>query len=353
LFQPFVQLDSTDTRRHGGTGLGLAICRQLVGLMHGDLGYESQPGFGSSFWFELELPNGAGGAEVEPLMALPPGLRVLVVDDNITNREVVLGQLAHFGIKAEAVADGAAALEHLRARAATPAPCQLALLDWHMPGMNGLQLAATIRADPAVSRTPLVMLSSAGPLEDPVVAGAVGFAAFLVKPVREAQLHRCLARVMNTPEVIAAAARAPTPIAAAPATDGLKLLLVEDNTANQMVAKMLFEKMGHSVVIAVNGQEALAKLNGHHFDAVIMDCQMPVMDGYEATRRIRSGKEPGVNASVPIIALTAHAMPDDRQKCLNAGMDDYMSKPIRPAAIREAFMRCGLLKTPSANSASA
>ncbi len=343
LFQPFTQADGTPTRRFGGTGLGLAICRQLVELMAGRIGYESTPGQGATFWFELELPNSETPLAREPLAALPPGLRLLAVDDNATNRRILLGQLGLAGIVAEAVEDARAALARLRETSAAGTPYHLVLLDWHMPGTSGLELAAEIKADPELSGIPLVMLSSAGPLDDPATAAAIGFAAFLVKPVRETQLHRCLARILGATGALPAGTSPPPAVGAT--TDGaLHLLLVEDNRANQMVARMLFEKAGHTVVVADNGREALVELAQRTFDAVIMDCQMPEMDGYEATRRIRSGRESGVNPRVPIIALTAHALPEDRQKCLNAGMDDYLTKPVRVAALREAFLRCGLLK---------
>jgi CheY-like chemotaxis protein len=278
------------------------------------------------------------------LAALPFGLRVLIVDDNATNRRILLGQVSHFGLQGEAVESAPAALAWLRAQANSPTPCQLVLLDWHMPGMTGLELAMAIRSEPAFARLPLVMLSSAGPLDDPTTAAEVGFAAFLTKPVREAQLHRCLARVLDNPETLATAAAGATAASAEGRGSGLRLLIVEDNLSNQLVARMLFEKMGHSVEVASNGKEGLVRLAQASFDAVIMDCQMPVMDGYEATRRIRTGKEPGIVPWVPVIALTAHALPEDRQKCLNAGMDDYLTKPVRLSAVHEAFLRCGLIK---------
>jgi CheY-like chemotaxis protein len=276
-------------------------------------------------------------------------LRVLVVDDNRENREILAAQLSRLGIEPFLAADGVTALARLRAMAAANEPCQLVLLDWHMEGMSGLQVAVEIRADDTLTRTPLIMLSSAGPLDDPGMAAAVGFEAFLTKPIREQQLHRCVVRVLSE--------RRPTPLAAAIAAPakssaeqpaGLRLLLAEDNPANQTVAQMLLAKMGHAVDIASNGREALAHLSQHPYDAILMDCQMPVLDGYETTRRIRAGMEPGVNPRLPIIALTAYAMPDDRRKCLDAGMDDYVAKPVRARELREALLRCGLMKGESA-----
>jgi PAS domain S-box-containing protein len=340
LFDPFTQADSSATRRFGGTGLGLAICRRLIELMGGRIGYESAPGHGAIFWFELDLPRGTSQPTGEPLATLPAGLRVLVVDDNATNRWILLEQLAPFGMEIKAVADGSAALAWLWAQAAVGEPCHLAILDYHMPGMSGLDLAKEIRADPSLRHIPLVMLSSANPVDDPAGFAAVGFAASLMKPVREIQLHRCLARVLGG-QTTPALPPAPKPPAAEP---GLRLLFAEDNPDNQVVLRMMFEKMGHQVTMVGNGQQALEALAQQRFDAVLMDCEMPVLDGYEATRLIRSGKVPGVNPRVPIIALTADTLFGQRQKCLSAGMDDYLAKPVRLTAIRESFVRCGLYK---------
>ncbi len=346
LFQPFTQADGTATRSYGGTGLGLAISHRLVNLMGGRIDYESTPGEGATFWFELELPLGAPRQAGEAFAAFPPGSRVLVVDDNATNRWILVDQLSRLGIDAKAVSDGSTALAWLWAQAAVNEPYQVVLLDWHMPGMSGLQLAAVIRADATLKQTPLVVLSSAGPLDDPETAAAMRFAAFLVKPVRDAQLQRCLARILtqpatgaSTPPLVPRVRRAPEPERV-----GLRLLLVEDNREDQILMQMLFEKTGCTLAVVGDGRAAIDELARQPFDAVLMDCEMPGMDGYEATRRIRSGKEPGVNPRVRIFTLTAHVLAGERQKCLSAGMDDYLTKPLRLDSVWEAFMRCGLIK---------
>ena len=334
LFQPFSQEDGSATRRYGGTGLGLAIARQLMELMGGTIGCESEQGKGSAFWFEATFTKLGPIAGPAPA-PLPENRRVLVVDDTEINRRVTLGQLARFGVAAEAVASGREAL----ARLADPeaGPWHAVLLDWQMPGMMGVDLAVELRARPESQGLPLVMLSSAGPNVDPAVVTAAGIAAYLTKPVTDAQLHRCLARVLAGEPGAGRSAAASA--AATPEGPALRLLLVEDNPANQRVAMLLLAKLGHDVAVAANGKLALERLAEGRFDAVLMDCQMPVMDGYEATRRIRAGTEAGIDRHIPVIALTAYAMADDRAKCLAAGMNDQLTKPVRAADLRAALER--------------
>ncbi len=335
LFQPFSQEDGSATRRFGGTGLGLAIARQLMDLMSGTIGFESEQGKGSVFWFESTFTKlgPIAGAAFAPL---PENRRVLVVDDTEINRRVTLAQLARFGVAGEAAASGGEAL----ARLAQPGsgPWDAVLLDWQMPGMMGVDLAVELRARPESQALPLVMLSSAGPQVDPAMLTAAGIAAYLTKPVSDAQLHRCLARVLAAPKQ--AEIRAPAKTGGAvPDGPALRILLVEDNPANQRVAMLLLAKLGHDVVVASNGKLALERLAAGRFDVVLMDCQMPVMDGYEATRRIRAGEVAGVERGVPVIALTAYAMADDRAKCLAAGMNEQLTKPVRAAELRAALER--------------
>jgi PAS domain S-box-containing protein len=337
LFQPFTQADGSATRRFGGTGLGLAISRQLVELMGGKIHLTSTPGQGSCFRVEIEVARADAPENVNRPPAGLHGVRILVVDDNPTNRQILLRQLERLGASGEAVASGPAALERLRQPGAA-GEFRAAVLDWHMPGMSGVQLAAQLRADPALLHLPLIMLSSSGPMEDS--AATAGFAAFLTKPARTGALGLILARVL-------AGARAPAGRSSSPPSleitgGNLRLLLAEDNPANQAVATMLLAKMGFLVDVASHGGQVLAKLAERPYDAVLMDCQMPVLDGYETTRRIRSGAVKGLNPRIPIVALTAYAMPEDRVKCLQAGMDGYVTKPIRAGELGAVLLRCGL-----------
>lgn len=331
LFHPFVQVDGSATRRFGGTGLGLAITRQLVAAMEGVVDFESQPGRGSTFWVELEFPR-RGALHAEPPPARLAGQRVLVVDDNATNRAILLRQLSHFGIQAEAVANAASALVSLRSQPRPP--FSLAILDWLLPGVSGLELAQAIRADPALAALPLVVLSSAAAAGESRAAQEIGFAAVLTKPASESKLIRCLGRVLAA-ESAGLSARA---VIAPPVKSGhLLVLLVEDNHANQRVASLLLSRMGHHVELAGNGHQALEKLANRHYDVVLMDCQMPYLDGYETTRSIRAGTLPGIDQNVPIIALTAYARPEDQARCFEVGMNGYLSKPVRADELKRAL----------------
>ncbi len=337
LFQAFTQADGTTTRRYGGTGLGLAISRQLVQLMGGEIGLESEAGRGSTFWFQIALRRIRPAPATESLPALSAAFRVLAVDDNETNRQILHGQLARFGLTAVFATNAAEAIEQLRAAAGEGRPFQVALLDWHMPETDGIALAQQIRADPAVAGVPLVMLSSSSLTIESTVAEAINFSAVLAKPVRETQLHRALLQLAGR-RTNAAAEDAP---ARAPRS-GFRLLVAEDNEANQLVIRRMLDRLGHTCEVARDGRAVLDLLAQGPFDAVIMDCQMPVMDGYTATGHIRAGEVPNLNPRIPIIALTAYAMPSDRQRCISAGMDDYVSKPIHQQMLQEALARVGL-----------
>jgi CheY-like chemotaxis protein len=258
-----------------------------------------------------------------------------VVDDNATNRTILSDQLAQLGLRVQAVAGGPEALERMRAQAAAGEAFRFVLVDWDMPAMSSVQLAAEVHADAALQGSALILLSATGPAADAAATTELGFAALLTKPVREMALRRCLARLTGQ-------AAAPRTAIAAAAASGLRLLLAEDNPTNQMLAQRLLAKLGHTVETVANGERALERLAQERFDAVLLDCQMPGLDGYEVTRRIRTGRVPGLDPHVPIIALTASAMPEDRRKCIEAGMDDYVPKPLRPAEVSAALRRAGV-----------
>jgi len=334
LFEPFSQADASTTRRYGGTGLGLAICRRLAEAMGGTVGVDSQPGRGSTFWLRLPLAEASA-----PIAALDAGAhalegrRVLVVDDNETNRLVLASQLLAWDIRADLACDAAEALRHIRHAAAEARPYDLALLDMAMPDMDGMELAAMVSSDPDLCSVRLLLLSSVS-VEAAAAAGA-GFAARLTKPVRLSLLYEAMVHAI-TPGPDGAASSPPSTPVAFPQSKGT-LLIVEDHSINQQVAKGIVAKLGYGCDVAADGREALAALERRSYDAVLMDCHMPEMDGFEATSEIRR-REAG-ERHVPIIAMTAGAMAEDRDKCIEAGMDDYVSKPVKEGALESVLNR--------------
>ncbi len=331
LFQSFVQADGSTSRRYGGTGLGLAISRRLVALMGGSIDVESRPGHGSTFWFTVRLARQTQVTTAPPPSARLAGRRVLVVDDNATNRQILRHQLGYWGLRVTAVESGPKALAQLQQAAAAGAGYELAILDMKMPEMDGLALARAIKQDAALAGARLVLLTSFGQRGHGAEAARIGIAAYLTKPVDEADLYDCLVEVLDE------ARRAPHLVTRhslreqRPAISA-HVLVAEDNEVNQKVAAKILERLGYGVELAENGKEALAACARRRYDAVLMDGQMPGMDGYEATRRIRQRETRGARR-VPIIAMTASAMKGDREKCIDAGMDDYVSKPVTPEAL--------------------
>ncbi len=319
LFQSFSQADSSTTRRYGGTGLGLAICKRLVELMGGQIGVVSQPGSGSTFWCSIPFP-------VAPEPVTPPlpienlkGRRILAVDDNGTNRSIVKQQLGKAGMLVTCTASGAEALEELKLAVQQSRGYELAILDLHMPGMNGLMLAQEIRRSPAIAEVPLMMLTSDRDRDEAATARQLGVRVFLVKPVRQANLIRSVG------EMFGFSSKATQPARNDRAKVTARVLVAEDNMTNQKVIALLLRKLGCTVDVAVNGLDAVQAAAAVLYDVILMDCQMPVMDGFEATANIRRNAK----RHVPIIALTANAMEGERERCLAAGMDDYLSKPVR------------------------
>lgn len=329
LFQPFMQGDGSTTRKYGGTGLGLAISKQLVKLMDGTIGVESVDGKGSTFWFTARFAKQSDLVEEPQLnLRILKGLRVLIVDDNRTNRKILGHQLETCGMTYEEADSGKTALTMLRSSKQNGTPYDLGVLDLMMPVMDGFELAAEIKKDPAIAKIPLVMLTSYGERGTSAVAEANGIAAFLTKPVRQFSLFESLARVAGglSPALPRAEIHvSEQPVAPAALFDKL-ILIAEDNAVNQKVAIRQLRKLGYRADAVANGKEALEALSRIPYDLVLMDCQMPEMDGYEATAEIR--KRQSETRRTPIIAMTAHALEGDRAKCIAAGMDDYISKPV-------------------------
>ncbi|HTY59533.1 MAG TPA: PAS domain S-box protein [Bacteroidota bacterium] len=336
LFKPFSQADGSTTRKHGGTGLGLVIAKQLVEMMGGEIGVASEKGKGSEFFFTLTLPA-RPVVPVQVPAALLRGVRALIVDDNATSRKILMHQLSTWEMRPALASSAEEALGILRADASTADPFRIALLDMQMPQMSGLDLARAIMADRTLDALRLMLLTSAGP-ESVREAQALGLSACLNKPVRDTTLHRYLEQILSAPE-----ARHPLKT---PGPDGgavlegtpperaraiKRVLVAEDNPVNQRVAVKMLEKIGCRADVAANGKEAVEAVSRIPYDAVFMDCQMPEMDGFEATARIR--KLYGSAAGTLVVAMTANALNGDRERCIASGMDDYLAKPVTQEAL--------------------
>ena len=346
LFEAFQQADASTTRRYGGTGLGLTISRRLVELMGGSLQVRSELRRGSTFFFEIPLPPAASLPTAPPVPPDLAGTRILVVDDNATNRKVLQQLLTSWSLRPVCVGDGDSALAELQGGIEDGAPYALVLLDMNMPDTNGIEFADQVRADPRLALTALVMLSSSGDAAERAAAEAAGIDAYLAKPVRQLPLHECLVELLagRQPDVPA------TDVRTAQRAPAGRVLVAEDNVVNQRVVTGMLTALGYSVDIAGDGHAAVDLAGRRDYDLVLMDCQMPRMDGFAASGAIRAA-----GGDMPIVALTASVLEDNQERCLAAGMDDFLAKPLRRdrlAAVLARWADGGGEAAPAAEAAS-
>ncbi len=339
LFTPFSQADVSTTREYGGTGLGLAISKHLAELMGGTIGVSSTPGNGSTFWVELPLDHSANEPAPAALPPLAPDARILVIDDNATNLAVVQGMLQALNAPVGIADSAARGIQLLTTAAATGQPYTIAIVDMMMPEVDGMAMVRALRTDPRFAPTKVIMLTSAGGAAERSEARESGVDIYLTKPVRRSELLHAIGDTLAANAPPPSATVTPTaPSASAPLSESAvtsnppparkqqRLLLAEDNKVNQQIALAMLKTLNLDIRIATNGRQAVAAFSSERFDLVLMDCQMPEMDGFQATQQIRQQRP---DLTLPIIALTANAMEGDRERCLAAGMDDYLSKPFK------------------------
>ena len=335
LFNSFQQVDASTTRKFGGTGLGLAISKQLAELMGGDIGVNSTPGKGSEFWFTARFGKQVDRPDLSPPVDVS-GIKMLIVDDNLTSRTALRDQLAAWGVDVGEAENSENAIQELRNAQTSGKPFQVAILDLHMPESNGEELGGLIQAEKELDQPKLVMMTPMGLRGDARRLEELGFAAYLTKPIRQQDLHDCLATVAGGQKRTSGKQKIVTKHTVRDSRRStLQILIAEDNIVNQKVALGILKKAGYNAVAVANGKEAVKALEETQYNIVLMDCQMPEMDGYQATAKIRDEKSSVLDHKIPVIAMTANAMQGDRERCLDAGMDDYIAKPVTPKSLTE------------------